>query len=75
MDNPVGTGFSYVTKPELLAKNNSQIANDLVLFTAQFIEKVPEFAKIPIYIFSESYGGKMAVEFAQELYNVCIFLT
>ena len=29
-----------------------------------FYEKLPEFKKAPLHIMSESYGGKMAAEFA-----------
>ncbi|CAG7826484.1 unnamed protein product [Allacma fusca] len=67
VDNPVGTGFSYVNDTSLLAKNNSQIAMDLVELTTRFLQKVPEFENVPLYIFSESYGGKMAAQFALRL--------
>ncbi|KAL1427269.1 hypothetical protein MTO96_017560 [Rhipicephalus appendiculatus] len=30
---------------------------------------MPEFQNVPLYIFSESYGGKMAAEFALQLYK------
>ncbi len=33
-----------------------------------FMKAVPEFQKIPLYIFSESYGGKMTAGFAQALH-------
>ena len=29
---------------------------------------LPEFKNVPLHIFGESYGGKMAIEFAYELY-------
>ncbi|XP_045613370.2 retinoid-inducible serine carboxypeptidase [Procambarus clarkii] len=67
VDNPVGTGYSYVEDPKLLATNNTVIADDLVSFMKGFFIKVPEFENIPLYIFAESYGGKMAVKFAQSL--------
>ncbi|XP_064085303.1 retinoid-inducible serine carboxypeptidase-like [Macrobrachium nipponense] len=67
VDNPVGTGFSYVNNTALLARNNSAIADDLVSFMKGFLKKVPEFETVPLYIFAESYGGKMAVQFAQSL--------
>ncbi|XP_068200296.1 retinoid-inducible serine carboxypeptidase-like isoform X2 [Palaemon carinicauda] len=67
VDNPVGTGFSYVNNTSLLAQNNSAIADDLVSFMKGFFKKVPEFETVPLYIFAESYGGKMAVQFAQSL--------
>ncbi|XP_021913833.1 retinoid-inducible serine carboxypeptidase-like isoform X2 [Zootermopsis nevadensis] len=64
IDNPVGTGFSYVDSYSALTTNNSQIAKDLVTFTGGFLEAHPEFKTVPLYIFSESYGGKMAAEYA-----------
>ncbi|XP_050735127.1 retinoid-inducible serine carboxypeptidase-like [Eriocheir sinensis] len=67
VDNPVGTGYSYVQDPKLLPTNNSAIATDLVNFMGAFFKKVPEFEKVPLYIFTESYGGKMGARFAQAL--------
>lgn len=67
IDNPVGTGFSYVTNKSALATTNKQIAVDLVMTLSSILEPLPEFQKSPLYIFSESYGGKMAVDFALEL--------
>ncbi|XP_076337420.1 retinoid-inducible serine carboxypeptidase-like [Tachypleus tridentatus] len=69
IDNPVGTGFSYVKNLSALTKNNSQIADDLVTLMKHFFQKIPEFQKSPLYIFSESYGGKMAASFALALYK------
>ncbi|XP_069955857.1 retinoid-inducible serine carboxypeptidase isoform X2 [Cherax quadricarinatus] len=67
VDNPVGTGYSFVEDPALLASNNTVIANDLVAFMKGFLAKVPEFQTVPLYIFAESYGGKMAAQFAVSL--------
>lgn len=64
IDNPVGVGFSYVTNDSALVTNNEQIATDLVVFMKNFLDKMPEFQKNPIFVFSESYGGKMTVSFA-----------
>lgn len=69
VDSPVGTGFSYVENSSQFAKDNNQIARDLVQLMKNFMEKFPKFKKNQIYVFSESYGGKMAVEFAWELHN------
>ncbi len=57
LDQPVGTGFSYVDQPSLLTTNNTQIANDMVEFLKQFTAKYPNFKKQPYYVFCESYGG------------------
>uniref|UniRef100_A0A2I9LNU5 Carboxypeptidase n=1 Tax=Centruroides hentzi TaxID=88313 RepID=A0A2I9LNU5_9SCOR len=69
IDNPVGTGFSYVTNKSALCTNNTQIAQDLLMLMAAFFRKVPEFQNVPLYIFAESYGGKMAVSFGKALYK------
>uniref|UniRef100_A0A1L8EFY1 Retinoid-inducible serine carboxypeptidase n=1 Tax=Haematobia irritans TaxID=7368 RepID=A0A1L8EFY1_HAEIR len=68
IDNPVGSGFSYVDNTKDLTTNNKQIAKDLVEFMKGFYKLHPEFEKVPLHIFCESYGGKMAPEFALELY-------
>lgn len=69
IDNPVGAGFSFVDNLKLLTTNNKQIADDLIVFMRIFMGKHPEFQTVPLYIFSESYGGKMAIEFSLELYE------
>lgn len=69
VDNPVGTGYSYVDHYKYLTKDNKQIARDLVELLRGFYEELPEFKSVPLHIFGESYGGKMAIEFAHELYN------
>ena len=67
IDNPVGTGFSYVTTASNFATNNSQIAADLLSFLQKFLDQKPEWQSAPLYIFSESYGGKMAITFASSI--------
>ncbi|XP_057334284.1 retinoid-inducible serine carboxypeptidase-like [Microplitis mediator] len=64
IDNPVGTGFSFVENDSLMAENNTQIAQDLLICITKFLETIPEFGNVSTYIVAESYGGKMAVEFA-----------
>ncbi|KAH8302968.1 hypothetical protein KR044_012475, partial [Drosophila immigrans] len=68
IDNPVGTGYSYVDNSAYLTATNKEIALDLVELMKGFYERHPEFETVPLHIFSESYGGKMAPEFALELY-------
>ncbi|XP_065355870.1 retinoid-inducible serine carboxypeptidase-like [Calliphora vicina] len=68
IDNPVGSGFSYTDSILQLTTNNKQIALDLVEFMKGFYALHPEFQDVPLHIFCESYGGKMAPEFALELY-------
>lgn len=69
VDNPVGTGYSYVDHFRHLTKDNAQIARDLVELLRGFYETHTEFKTVPLHIFGESYGGKMAIDFAHVLYN------
>jgi serine carboxypeptidase 1 len=68
VDNPVGTGYSYVDHKKFLAKDNKQIARDLIELLRDFYNKLPAFKTVPLHIFGESYGGKMAIDFASDLY-------
>lgn len=67
IDNPVGTGFSYVTQDSAFTTDNQLIGEDLVTTMQHFMKKHSNFETIPLYIFGESYGGKMAVSFAKQL--------
>ncbi|XP_036445928.1 retinoid-inducible serine carboxypeptidase [Colossoma macropomum] len=60
VDNPVGTGYSYTDSEEALTKDVATVAADMMVLLQQFFNKQTEFQSIPFYIFSESYGGKMA---------------
>ncbi|XP_066148897.1 retinoid-inducible serine carboxypeptidase-like [Euwallacea fornicatus] len=68
VDNPVGTGFSYVESNQY-ATTNQQIAVDFVEFLKGFYKDLPQFESVPLYIFCESYGGKMTAEIALNLYQ------
>ncbi|GMT22364.1 hypothetical protein PFISCL1PPCAC_13661, partial [Pristionchus fissidentatus] len=67
VDNPVGAGFSYVESDDKYTTNVAQIGNDLVSWANVFFSVHPEYRKRPFFILSESYGGKMAAEFAAQL--------
>lgn len=75
VDNPVGTGYSYVDTFDALATTNRQIAEDFVEFLKGFYEALPSFKQVPLYIFCESYGGKMTAEIALVLYQVTIYVS
>ncbi|XP_029164025.1 retinoid-inducible serine carboxypeptidase-like [Nylanderia fulva] len=64
IDNPVGTGFSYVNDQTVYTTTNAQIARDLIECIRGFYKQLPRFKFVPTYIISESYGGKMGAEFA-----------
>lgn len=68
IDNPVGAGYSYVDNTAYMTATNKEIALDLVELMKGFYANHPEFETVPLHIFCESYGGKMAPEFALELW-------
>ena len=42
IDNPVGTGFSYVEEHANLTTNNSEIVADLMAFLKSFLHENPK---------------------------------
>ena len=72
IDNPVGTGYSYVDDLSSLPTTNAQIALDLVEVLKSVFTDYPEMQVMPFYIFAESYGGKMTVDTALALDAVSI---
>lgn len=69
IDNPVGAGYSYVDSLDALTTDVQQVTDDLMVVIRTFMDNFPEFRSIPIYVFGQSYGGKMAAHFALHLYN------
>ncbi|XP_069849338.1 retinoid-inducible serine carboxypeptidase isoform X1 [Dipodomys merriami] len=69
VDNPVGTGFSYVNESNAYAKDLATVASDMMVLLKAFFSSHKEFQTVPFYIFSESYGGKMAAGISLELYK------
>lgn len=67
VDNPVGTGFSYTDGPDAFATNVSTVASDMLVLLRSFFSAHDNFQTIPFYIFSESYGGKMAAAISLRL--------
>jgi serine carboxypeptidase 1 len=66
VDNPIGTGFSF-TKNNAFPTTDLQIANGLVNFLRGFLAQRPQYVAAPLWVFSESYGGKMAAMFGMQL--------
>lgn len=46
------------------------LARDLITLMKSFYEELPQFKKTPFYVYGQSYGGKMAIEFVRMLYEV-----
>ncbi|XP_042303508.1 retinoid-inducible serine carboxypeptidase [Sceloporus undulatus] len=69
VDNPVGTGYSYVNDTLAYATDLCTVTSDMMVVLREFFRSKTEFQQIPFYIFSESYGGKMAAAIALELHK------
>ena len=75
IDNPVGTGFSYVENPMGYTTTDEQIGDELVEFLRGFIAKHQEYKQRDLWIFCESYGGKMTAYFGAALAKAQLFPT
>jgi len=57
VDQPAGTGFSYVRNPLGYETNERVIGTELWSMVQQFYLKYPKYANLDLYIVGESYGG------------------
>ena len=74
IDNPVGTGFSFVKDPSGYRTDEDGVADHLYKFFVQFFKLYPELMSQPFYIAGESYGGKYIPSLAQKLVQMELFL-
>ena len=56
IDNPGGTGFSFVKNKEGYATNERTIASELWDLIRKFYGKYNKYADLDLYIVGESYG-------------------
>ncbi|KVI09300.1 serine carboxypeptidase-like 51 [Cynara cardunculus var. scolymus] len=61
VDNPVGTGYSFVENNTLLVNTDDEAARDLTRLLIAIFNRNKTLQKSPLYIVAESYGGKYAV--------------
>jgi carboxypeptidase C (cathepsin A) len=57
VDQPAGTGFSYVENPNGYVQNEAQVAADFYTFLQNFMAKYPQYSQLPFFVTGESYGG------------------
>lgn len=61
VDNPVGTGFSFVEEDNMAVKSDEEAGDDLTTLLKEIFNKNVKLQKSPLYVVAESYGGKFAV--------------
>ncbi|KAJ6849104.1 serine carboxypeptidase-like 51 isoform X1 [Iris pallida] len=61
VDNPVGTGYSFVEDNTLFVKTDEEAAADLTALLIALYNKNTALQKSPLFLVAESYGGKYAV--------------
>ncbi|XP_010940510.1 serine carboxypeptidase-like 51 isoform X2 [Elaeis guineensis] len=61
VDNPVGTGYSFVEDTTALVTTDWEAATDLTALLKKLYNKNERLQRSPLYIVAESYGGKFAV--------------
>lgn len=64
IDNPVGSGFSYVDHPSLLTTTNEELASDYAAVLQDVLGKYDTLSKRPLFMFCESFGGHMVPAYA-----------
>eukprot|EP01102_Stenamoeba_stenopodia_P008363 TRINITY_DN2401_c0_g1_i2.p1 TRINITY_DN2401_c0_g1~~TRINITY_DN2401_c0_g1_i2.p1 ORF type:complete len:446 (-),score=92.17 TRINITY_DN2401_c0_g1_i2:55-1359(-) len=69
IDNPVGTGFSYLHKKTGYVTNEIQMATDMYETLEGFFALHPEYSTQDFYIFGESYAGKYVPYLASYIVN------
>ena len=57
VDQPAGTGFSYITDKAKYDTNEEEIAKALWDFIMMFYKKYPKYSNLDFYIIGESYAG------------------
>ncbi|XP_077226085.1 serine carboxypeptidase-like 51 [Tasmannia lanceolata] len=61
VDNPVGTGFSFVEDEKLAVTTDEEAATDLTTLLMELFNGNKSLQRSPLFIVAESYGGKYAV--------------
>ncbi|XP_010267336.1 PREDICTED: serine carboxypeptidase-like 51 isoform X2 [Nelumbo nucifera] len=64
VDNPVGTGYSFVEDEKVMVKTDEEAATDLTTLLKKLFNRNLGLRGRPLYIVAESYGGKYAVTLA-----------
>jgi len=67
VDQPVGTGFSYVRNPADYVRDEVTLATELWNFIQVLFQENPQYAKLDFYIAGESYAGHYIPSFGSRI--------
>lgn len=70
VDNPVGTGFSYVEDDSGYVTNHTQVAQDLIVFLEGFFATHASIQQNDFYVMGESFGGHYVPALASALLDL-----
>lgn len=69
VDNPVGSGYSYVNKEAGFVTTETEVADNLYSLLLQFFADHPQYSSNSFYIFGESYAGKYIPAISAKIMN------
>ncbi|KAK2424111.1 serine carboxypeptidase [Trifolium repens] len=69
VDNPVGTGFSFIDDSTLLVKTDEDAATDLTTLLIKIFNNDSTLQKCNLFIFGESYAGKFVATLGLSAYK------
>jgi len=69
IDQPVGTGYSFVEDYDGYVTNENDVAVELYTTITGFFQLHPEYSKSPFYVFGESYAGKYIPSFSHYVWT------
>ena len=67
IDQPVGTGFSFIQNLGKFPENEERVKTDMLIFLKAFFISYPDLQKVDFYITGESYGGKYIPNIAKAI--------
>jgi carboxypeptidase C (cathepsin A) len=67
LEQPVGVGFSYSENSADYKIDDEQASIDNLETILSFLDRFPEYAKVPLYLTSESYGGHYIPTWADKI--------
>jgi len=75
IDNPVGTGYSYVTHDSAYTKDVHQIAQDLMTTITAFLQQLPDFQVEASMIHYNDFVSSvlLIMETVDQLYTVRLY--